>query len=135
VSKPLQIASNFVVMNAEFNADLMPVTDSFYAELEKKYGDFAGRTLISWHSFECDWPTWESHPKGDEIVVLLNGAATMILAHNDGDESVLMSTPGEFVIVPRGTWHTAKVSKSAQMLFITPGEGTDNRELPPGREA
>ena len=40
MSKPLQIASNFVVMNADFDADSMPVTDSFYAKLEKKYGDF-----------------------------------------------------------------------------------------------
>lgn len=36
-----------------------------------------------------------------------------------------------FVVVPRGTWHTAKVHAATTMLFITPGEGTENRESPP----
>ena len=135
MSKPLQIASDFVVMNAEFAANTLPVTDDFYARLEEQYGDFAGHTLVSCHSFDKDWPTWESHPKGDEFVVLLSGDAEMILAKDSGDESVRLVAPGEYVIVPRGVWHTAKVRRAAQMLFVTPGEGTENRELPPGREA
>jgi hypothetical protein len=31
--------------------------------------------------------------------------------------------------VPRGTWHTTKVHAPSSMLFITPGEGTQNRPL------
>ena len=54
----------------------------------------------------------------------------MILAKESGDESVSLSEPGHFVIVPRGTWHTARVNTEAQMMFITPGEGTENREQP-----
>lgn len=43
MTKPLPIASNFVVMNAELGA-----------ELEKTYGDFAGHTLVSCDSFDSD---------------------------------------------------------------------------------
>ncbi len=135
MNNPLQIASNFVVMNSDLNAEPMAVTDNFYEELGTKYGDFAGHTLISCHSFDGDWPTWECHPNGDELVILLGGEVEMWLAQDNGDESVRLSAPGEFVIVPRGTWHTAKVHGAAQMLFVTPGEATENLEQPPGREA
>ena len=133
MANPQQISSSFVVLGPEFSADTLPVSDDFYARLEKAYGDFAGYALISCHGFETDWPTWESHPKGDEFVVLLAGAAEMVLAQEGGDNSVHLNEPGEFVIVPRGVWHTAKVSKFARMLFVTPGEGTENLEQPPGR--
>jgi len=35
------------------------------------------------------------------------------------------------VTVTAGLWHTARVSQSARMRSITPGEGTENRERPP----
>ena len=133
MSDVLQIASNFVVMSNDFDADIVAVTDRLYAELDERYGDFAGRTLISCHSFEDDWPTWEMHPNGDEFVVLLSGDVTVVFAGRCDDEVVRLSEPGTFVIVPRGVWHTAKVRKPAEMLFVTPGEGTENRQQP-GRE-
>jgi hypothetical protein len=33
------------------------------------------------------------------------------------------------VLVPPNTWHTGKVRRSAKMLFVTPGEGTENRPV------
>jgi len=40
---------------------------------------------------------------------------------------VSLNQVGEYVLVPKNTWHTAKVRKPSRMLFITPGEGTENR--------
>ena len=70
------------------------------------------------------------HPRGDEFVMLMSGDIEMILALPGGDSATRMNEPGSFVIVPKGTWHTAKVFAPTQMLFITPGEGTENREQP-----
>ena len=50
----------------------------------------------------------------------------MILQSDDGEQTVRLNTPGSFVIVPKGTWHTAKTSTPTSMLFVTPGEGTEN---------
>jgi len=130
VKEALQIASSFVVMSDDFDADIVTVSERLYEQLDATYGDFAGRTLISCHSFEDDWPTWEVHPKGDEFVVLLSGDVDMVLASENSDETLRLSEPGAFVIVPRGIWHTAKVRETATMLFVTPGEGTDNRAKP-----
>lgn len=130
MKEALQIASSFVVMSDDFDADIVPVSDRLYEELDARYGDFAGRSLISCHSFEDDWPAWEVHPNGDEFVVLLSGDVDMVLAGEDGDETRRLSQPGAFVIVPRGVWHTARVRKPATMLFVTPGQGTENRPEP-----
>lgn len=132
MSSPRELASNFIVMNAAFDADVVPVGDDFYQKLGERYGDFAGHMLVSSHSFTSDWTTWEMHPSGDEVVVLTSGAATMVFAGKTApDDAVIeMDTAGQFIVVPKGTWHTAKVQGSASMLFLTPGEGTENSDQP-----
>jgi len=130
MSKPLSMDSNVVIVDRGFDASIVEVTDSLWAELDEKYGDFAGRSLISCFSFDADWPTWEVHPAGDEFVYLLEGDAEMVLAHPEGDEIVRLTEPGTFVIVPKNTWHTARIHAPTRMLFVTPGEGTVNAEQP-----
>ena len=124
------IRSTDAVVGKDFNADLVEVSDTLWAEIDQRYGDFAGNSLISSFCFDTDWPTWEVHPHGDEFVMLMSGAAEMILALPGGDESVRLDEPGAFVIVPKGTWHTARVREPTQMLFVTPGQGTENLEQP-----
>lgn len=124
------LASTFVVVSPALQAAAIPVTDTIWADLDRQFAGFAGHTLISSFSFEDDWPTWEVHPHGDEVVCLLSGKADMVMATGSGEQTVRLDRPGEFLIVPRGTWHTAKVHAPTTMLFITPGEGTENREAP-----
>jgi mannose-6-phosphate isomerase-like protein (cupin superfamily) len=83
--------------------------------------------LVMQFDFTQDWPTWERHPAGDEVVVLVAGAATLVLAAPEGRIRVSLQAPGEFVVVPAGQWHTAHVPSRARMLFITPGRGTQNQ--------
>jgi quercetin dioxygenase-like cupin family protein len=67
------------------------------------------------------------HPAGDEIVCLLSGRVTFEF---EGRGHVAeLSVPGTYVIVPRGTWHTAHTRVPTKMLFITPGEGTQNKAV------
>jgi mannose-6-phosphate isomerase-like protein (cupin superfamily) len=83
-------------------------------------GDFHHEYLVTHAMYSSDWPSWEVHPNGDEIVMLLSGRATMVLEAQDGSqEPVVLDTPGCFAFVPRGTWHTAKIHAE--------GEGTRGR--------
>lgn len=125
-----QLAATFVVTNAALQSETVDVTDTFWADLDAKYGEFEGCSLISCFEFSEAWPTWEMHPAGDEFVCLLEGDVEMTLALPDGDETVHLTEPGSFVIVPRGVWHTASPAKSTRMMFVTPGQGTENREQP-----
>ena len=43
------------------------------------------------------------------------------------EKTVELREPGAFVVVPRGTWHTATVHAPSAGLFITAGEGTQHR--------
>lgn len=125
-----RLDSTFVVTDPGQNAVALDVGDDFWSDLDEKYGDFAGHSLISCFSFEKPWPTWEVHPAGDEFVFLLEGDVEITLAMQGGDETVRLSEPGSFVIVPRGIWHTAAPHAPTRMLFVTPGQGTENSEQP-----
>lgn len=122
--------SSFVVLDPQQTATVLPVTESFWQDLDRRYGTFAGHSLVSAFSFSADWPTWERHPNGDEIVFLVSGRADFLLRDEDGERRISLRQPGSFVVVPKDTWHTAKIADQAAMLFVTPGEGTENREQP-----
>ncbi|MBW4518748.1 MAG: cupin domain-containing protein [Scytolyngbya sp. HA4215-MV1] len=126
---PQNINSSFVVLDDANNAISISVGDLFYEKLEQQFGDFKGKRLISHYTFEQDWESWERHPAGEEFVCLLSGQIDFVLEQDGGEEVVSLNTPGQYILVPRGVWHTAKVHTSSSVLFITPGEGTQSRSL------
>ena len=72
------------------------------------------------------WDSWERHPAGEELVVLLSGRVDLV-QELDGEPRVVPLRPGRAVINPRGVWHTADVHEPGQALFITAGRGTETR--------
>jgi len=131
MGQALRLASNFVVMNRSFEAVPVDATPDLYDRLGRDYAGFSGHLLIASHAFDEDWPTWEMHPAGDEFVVLVSGDVDLVTAQGAETDTTRMTEPGTFVIVPRGTWHTARIRRHSVLLFVTPGEGTVNRlELP-----
>lgn len=130
--KAEQINTMFPILTPGMDLHPLPFNGpEFYEGLDREFGDFHKHVLISCHNFDSAWSTWEMHPQGDECVILLSGTATMVVLGDGGEESVKLSSPGEYIVVPRGAWHTASDASNAAMLFITPGQGTQNREQPP----
>ena len=125
----LDLASTFVVIEPQHSAIAVAVTPGIFEELDARFDQFKGRLLVSSFSFDADWSSWEAHPAGDEIVCLLSGDVLMILDRDGVEEVVHLHDPGAFVIVPKGTWHTARTSTPTKLLFVTPGEGTQNKAL------
>lgn len=124
----MNLTETFAVLTPDLEVDTLPVTPGIYAELDTRYGQFKGHVLTSIYTFESDWNSWERHPAGDETVVLLSGDVTLVCETETGESTTRLSVPGDFVVVPRGVWHTARVAIGpAMMLFITPGEGTEHR--------
>lgn len=83
--------------------------------------------LVGIHRFTGSWESWEMHPAGDEVVLCLEGRMTLHQEHADGSKAKVTIGPGEYAINPPGTWHTADIDGEALGLFITAGEGTQNR--------
>ena len=77
---------------------------------------------------EKDWPHWEMHPQGEELIFLLSGAVELVVEDDDGEHVVAMA-PGQLYLMRRGVWHRARVQTPSQMLFVTFGDGTQHRPL------
>lgn len=120
----MNLASTFAVLAPNLAATPVEKTPTVFEELDRRFNDFKGHVLIAIFDFDEDWPTWERHPAGDEIVCLLSGRATLVL---ENGKRIELSEPGGFVIVPKGLWHTAKTTVPTKMVFVTPGEGTENK--------
>jgi len=120
------ILNTFAVLKPDLSIQPVNVTPSLYEDLDRNFDDFKGHVLISVHEFDKPWSTWERHPAGDEIVMLLAGRATVIMKTGLGQEVLELSIPGSYVLIPQGIWHRAETSETTRVLFITPGEGTEN---------
>lgn len=129
-SQPFDLFSTYLRVRADGSVEPLPVDETFWERIAAgELGAFHGEYLISCYTFDAPWPAWEMHPKGDEIVYLLSGSATFLLERESGTQTFELSEAGTCVVVPKGTWHTAKAKSPCRMLFITPGEGTAHRPI------
>jgi uncharacterized cupin superfamily protein len=82
--------------------------------------------LVMIGSSTTSWSFWERHPAGAELVVVISGRMTLIQEHPQHEEQITLG-PGDAAINPHGIWHTPDVIEPGQVLFITPGIGTEHR--------
>ena len=62
---------------------------------------------------------WERHRQGEEIVEVVDGAATLHFLTEDGPRSVALSG-GMMVIVPVGMWHRFDSPDGVTLITATP---------------
>jgi len=72
---------------------------------------------------------WERHGAGDEIVMVVDGATTIFFLSDEEEECAQLS-PGDLVIVPRGTWHRFETPDAVTLMSVTP-QPTDHSPTPP----
>ncbi len=89
--------------------------------------DGAEGRLVSMHTFDASWDSWEVHPRGSEVVICTAGELTLV-QEIDGEQVRTTLRAGEYAINAPGVWHTADVEGSATAVFITAGLGTEIRE-------
>lgn len=107
----------------EFTGDM-----AWYRGYGERHGaDGVEARLVSVHSFDEPWDTWEVHPHGNEVVLCLQGAITLHQERPDGSTATIELGPGEYAINEPGVWHTADTDGKATALFITPGLDTEHR--------
>ena len=62
---------------------------------------------------------WERHVNGDEIVQVVDGAATLHIMFDDGPQSFALKA-GMVVIVPQGNWHRFEAPEGVSLMATTP---------------
>ena len=130
MSDPFDLSRFYVHLGLGSLATMLPDFEWSAASLQTYRARFAadgdeGR-LVCILPQEVSWDTWERHPAGQEVVVLLSGRVDLV-QELDGVAHVIPLRPGDAVINPANVWHTAWVHEPGSALFITPGAGTEVR--------
>jgi len=123
---PFDPSETYVCLTPGGVAEQLPGGERFWSLPDAEIDRLSHGWLITEFEFSSDWSKWEMHPEAEEFVYLLSGAAVLLLEQPGGIQEV--SLPGRAaVVVPKGIWHTAKVSQPSRMLFVTMGRGTQHR--------
>jgi len=62
---------------------------------------------------------WERHPKGDEIVQIIDGTTTLHVIRDSRSEAFTLSA-GAFVVIPQGAWHRFESAEGVSLMTATP---------------
>jgi oxalate decarboxylase/phosphoglucose isomerase-like protein (cupin superfamily) len=120
------LISTYVHLEPGGGAGPEEVNPDFWARIAKR--PYEGMRLVATFQMTEDTRTWEMHPAGDEVLYLLSGSVDIVLQDGDAERVVELRTRGA-CIVPRGIWHRQIVHSPSEMLFITPGAGSQHRPV------
>jgi quercetin dioxygenase-like cupin family protein len=128
-SEPFDLSSTYVHLAS--GARAVPVPDFEWTPeyldsyTERFAADGIEGRLVMVAESNGDWPSWERHPAGEEVVVCLSGTIDLIQRVESGERRITLAA-GQAVVNPTGVWHTVDVREPGAVLFITPGLGTEN---------
>jgi mannose-6-phosphate isomerase-like protein (cupin superfamily) len=122
--KGFDLETTYLVLADGPDAKRIEVGPDFWQTIDQR-DDLAGR-MVGVFRYDADWNSWEVHPDGDEIVMLLSGAVDLVL-EEPGGERVVALRDRAACVVPRGVWHTANAHGPSEALHITRGAGTRHR--------
>src|SRR5687767_3009683 len=102
--------------------------NAFWSTLDSRPELHGGRLLGATQQTK-DWPHWEMHPAGDEILILMSGAFALQIERADGGIDTIEMRAGSTCVVPKGLWHRGLAREPGTLVFITPGAGTQHRAV------
>jgi len=118
------LENTYLALDGKGGVIPMPVTDDFWMRIDDSPA--ATRSMMAIYLVEADWPQWEMHPHGEEVLVLLDGRLDMQMDDGAAQYTAEMHA-GTTLIVPAGTWHRALVRAPGKLLGFTYGPGTEHR--------
>ncbi|MBU1284495.1 MAG: cupin domain-containing protein [Gammaproteobacteria bacterium] len=129
-TQPEEILHSYLHVQDGGKTEQIAVTEQFWSDVVNgARPELDQGRLMSAFSFSANWPSWERHPAGEELVMLLSGSAVLLLEEANGERALLLDTVGSYVLVPQGVWHTARTTQPTTLLFLTPGAGTEHRPV------
>jgi len=127
MSKAFSLASTFVNLRPNDRARTLKVGRRFWSTINTR-ADLKDGRLVGVTPQTEDWPIWERHPAGEEILIMLSGEMDIVLETGRGDRRTRLRA-GQSLVVPRGAWHRGLARKPGKLMFITPGAGTEHRPV------
>jgi hypothetical protein len=128
-SEPFDLSSTYVHLASGARAVPLPdfawTPEHLASYTERFAADGVEGRLVMVAESAGDWPSWERHPAGEEVVALLSGRIDLIQRVGTSERRIPLAA-GQAVVNPTGVWHTVDVHEPGSVLFITPGLGTEN---------
>ena len=115
----------YLHLHTDAEVHLEPVTPEFWPQIGDRSDLQTGR-LITGMATDSDWPTWEVHPAGDEVIILTAGVSRFHLDDGNDVTEHVVAAP-RYLLMPKGVWHTMDVVEPGRAVVITWGEGTEMR--------
>lgn len=125
-SEAIDLRTTYLSLDGKGRVARHPVDAQFWQTINVNTSLLS--TLVGAYTSTADWPHWEMHPEGEEILFLLDGEMTLVL-DDQGREKRVAFEPGRAFIIPRGIWHRALVARPSKFIGITYGAGTQHRPL------
>ena len=120
--------STYVHLKDMGSATAIPVDPAEFWKNPAARPELSSGRIVMGARFEKDMPHWEMHPAGDELLVGLSGEFTVELQDGPNGQRLALAA-GQVVLVPFGIWHRITVKTPGEILFVTPGKGTQHRAL------
>lgn len=127
MNAPFSLGSTYIHLRSDDSALAMEGGDKFWAGIAQRNDLDTGR-LMGITAQSKDWDHWERHPAGDEILVLLSGELELVIDTDAGERRIVVKA-GETFVMPKGLWHRGIVRAPGELMFITPGAGTEHRPI------
>ncbi len=117
------------------NSTIVPLigfswSQEYLAGYERRFeSDGADGRLVTFGTMDASIDSWERHPAGDELVLVVDGRLTMIQEIDGGHHPIVLA-PRQAAINPPGVWHTFDVVPAdgpVTFMTITAGIGTEHR--------
>jgi mannose-6-phosphate isomerase-like protein (cupin superfamily) len=128
MDRPFALNHTYVHLQPDGQAQRVEVDERFWATIGERTELHRGYRVTR-ATMNDDWPHWEMHPEGEELVVLLKGAMDLVLDDGARQWTVELRPGSETWINPRGVWHRGVVHQPSEVLFATAGRGTRHRPV------
>lgn len=106
--------------------EVIPMTPELWPSIMSGEREIKGR-LAGASRITRDLDHWEMHPAGDEWLIRLSGAFEVVLEMGGTMQCATLNAETCCCLVPKGVWHTIRVREPGDLLFVTPGAGTEHR--------
>jgi len=115
--------TTYLHLTPDGTATPVSVGPDFWATVSDRFDE--GALLTAFRMTE-DFPHWEMHPAGDELAIVRSGELELVFDEPTGERRARVGA-GQVGVIPRGVFHYAIVRSPADVLFLTPGRGTQHR--------
>lgn len=118
------LETTYLALDGKGGVVPMLVTDDFWMRIDESPA--ATHSMMAIYPVTDNWPQWEMHPQGKEVLVLIEGHLDMLMDDGATQYTAEMRA-GTTLVVPAGTWHRALVHAPGKLLGVTYGPGTEHR--------